>query len=127
MDETQPSVGWGATLKGLGRTVASVASNRAELFLVELQEERDFLLVAVCLGMIALLFGVLAAVSLSLVVLVLMWDSHPILALVLLAGLYAGVSVVALRALMKRMRGRESFSASLAEFKKDKEWLHPRN
>ena len=70
------------------------------------------------------LFLALAAVMLTLLVVVLFWDSHRITAITLLCVAYAGAGVAIAAAVRTRLRsGSKLFSASLAELAKDRERL----
>lgn len=115
--------GWTATVKSMGRSMMGLFNNRMELFLLELQEERDHWVRVLFVGMIALVFGTLCLVVLSLIWLVWMWDSHPVLALLGLACLYGGLSLAALWKLRRLMTQHLSFHGSMGELKKDKQWL----
>ncbi len=123
-DSTDSGGGLGGLLKGMGRTFVSLLSNRAELFLLEFQEEREHWIQALFLGMIAMIFGILTLVVLSLGLVVWLWDSHPVLALIGLACLYGGVSLTACLQLRRYLKAHQSFTGSMNELKKDREWLN---
>ncbi|HMP82814.1 MAG TPA: phage holin family protein [Verrucomicrobiota bacterium] len=115
-----------ASVRRVARSVTNLVHSRLELFLVELREERIhvanvLMLVAacvVCAGMALLL------VTMS--VLVIFWEQR-ILVVLLLTGLYAGGALVTFLALRRRLRNRRPFSATLEQFKKDRECLAKRN
>jgi len=124
MDETrhQPG-GLLATGKRILRTLYSLAETRLELFLVEFQEERvrlfnALLLVGACL---VCAFMVLALVTLTL--LVIFWEEHRILVLVLLTLAYAGGAGWSFCKLRRRLEQWQSFQATLEQFKKDQACL----
>lgn len=123
--ETPPAdpPGWVESFKRLGGTVLSTFGNRVELLLVEAQEERDRLLQVLLLGVVALVFFTLAVVAVSVAVVVLLWPTHPVASLLGLALLYAGLGAAAAWRLAQARQDWDSFTGSLNELKKDREWL----
>lgn len=115
--------GWVDTFKRLGGTVLSTFSNRVELLLVEAQEERDRLLQVLLLGVVALVFFTLAVVAVSVAVVVIFWASHPVASLLGLAVFYAGLGAAAAWRLAQVRQDGDSFTGSLNELRKDREWL----
>jgi uncharacterized membrane protein YqjE len=124
MDESAASPpGLFASLKRLWRTLLAITENRLELLLVELEEERRRAVEAVLLAMA---LGVLALMTLivgSLGVVVLFWDHHRVAALTILTLVYFLGACAAYWKLRRHLRNWTAFSASLAEFKKDKACL----
>ena len=112
-----------SSLQRLLRTALSIAQNRLELVLVEVQEERTrvfeaFLLVA---GVVA--FGSMTLVMITFAVVAVFWENHRVAVLVSLGLLYLVVTLVAYWRLQHRLKNWPAFSATLAELKKDKAWL----
>jgi uncharacterized membrane protein YqjE len=71
-----------------------------------------------------LFFFALGAVMLTLLIVVLFWDSHRLLAIGSLAVLYFGAAAgLALLARRQITRGARPFAASVAELRKDRERL----
>lgn len=119
----QPADGLGSSLKRTASTLVAIGGNRVELFLVELQEERQQVLSALVLAAAA---GVLLLLSLALVtfaVAALFWDTHRTAALLVMGGLYGAVGGFFAWRLHRRVQEWESFAGTLAELKKDREWL----
>jgi uncharacterized membrane protein YqjE len=112
-----------ATSRRLAGALAATAANRAELFLVEAQEERDHIISVIALGVVALVLFILAAATLTAVVVILAGEAHRVAALCAVAAAYAVAGVLAARKMAESMRRWESFSATLTELKKDRDWL----
>ena len=116
-----------ASLKRLLKTVAAIAENRLELFLVEWQEERwrlfEALLLAGMIFVLALMTLMVITVTIVAVCLI-----HHRLGLVVVLGL---VYLLATIGCYVRLRGRlkawAPFAATLAEIKKDKACLEDKS
>lgn len=111
----------------LGRIAASIASaadTRAQLAALEFAEERERArdrLVLVLIVALAAAFALLAVNALAVVVL---WDRIGWGSLALLTLLWAGVAGVAgWRLALASRREQAPFSATLAEFGRDRTWL----
>jgi uncharacterized membrane protein YqjE len=120
MDESSDD-GQGA-LSGPGRmlrTLLDVAENRVELFLLESKEQRLRFFDALLLAAAGVVCALMTLLMITLTVVVVFWDTHRLLVMVLFAIVYAGASVAALGALRSRLRKWQAFTATLEEFKKD--------
>ena len=116
------------SVRRLTGTLIAIVSTRLELLANELQEERLRLTQMFLLALIALFLLGTGLILLNAFIVVLFWDSHRLLALGLLCVVYlvAGAAVVmSLRA--KAQVGSKLFSASLAEFDKDRQALRGGN
>ena len=112
-----------ASLRRLFRTVLSIAQNRLELLLVELQEERWRLFNALLLvGGVLILAGMtLMVATVTLVVVCLEAERLDLLIALMLA--YLAATVICFWRLRMRLKNWAPFSATLAELKKDKACL----
>ena len=120
MDDSSDD-GQGA-LSGPGRmlrTLLDVAENRVELFLLESKEQRLRFFDALLLAAAGVVCALMTLLMITLTVVVVFWDTHRVLVLVLFTVTYASASVVALAALRSRLRKWQAFTATLEEFKKD--------
>jgi uncharacterized membrane protein YqjE len=120
MDETPPAEG--GLLSSVTRvfqTLRETAENRLELFLTELKEERIRLFDALLLLGVAVTCALMTLATLTVTVVVFFWDTHRLLALVVVTLLYAVVATSACLKLRSRLQRWESFSATLGEIKKD--------
>jgi uncharacterized membrane protein YqjE len=109
--------------KHIARRLLTIGENRLELFRVELQEERERILLACLLALAMAVFGLLASMTLTAAIVVWLWPYSHLAALLSLTGLY-GVAVVCLWwRLSGLLRDWESFSASLDQVRKDRACL----
>ena len=111
------------TLRRTGATMLGIFQNRLELFAVELQEERLHLIEALLLiaAIVALGFFTLALAAAG--VIVLLWSTFGVAILFILSGIgLVGTLLVAWR-LRERLKDWPFLSGTLAELKKDREWL----
>lgn len=116
-----------ASLKGLLGTSVALLQNRLQLLGVELAEERLRLLSLVTYGAIALICLSAGLVFLAIFLTVLFWDSHRLLALGIFSALFLAAGGVTLALAMGYAKaGSNLFAASLAELRKDREALTPR-
>jgi uncharacterized membrane protein YqjE len=117
-----------ATLRRLGATVAGTLHNRVELFAVELQEEKCWLISTLLWAGACIVFGILAVVSVSVAIVWLSpaaWRPYEIVALALLF-IFGFVSAVS--GLRQIMRERPlPLSDTVSELKKDIEWIQSRD
>jgi uncharacterized membrane protein YqjE len=100
-------------------TLLDVVENRAELFLVEFKEERLRFFDALLFAAAGIICALMALITITLTFVVIFWDTHRVLVVVLFAVTYAGASVAAFFALRSRLRKWQSFAATLEEFKQD--------
>jgi len=100
-----------------------IGENRFELLLVELEEERDRVLRALLLALGVAVFGLLAGVALTALILVWLWDRSPVVALLVLTALYGGVSAYLYACLMQLQRDWETLPDTLKQLRKDRECL----
>lgn len=113
----------GAALKRLAQRVFVIGENRFQLLLLEAQEERERLLLAILLGLVAAAFSLLAGVTFTAMVVVAFWEHSPLTALAILLACYAGAAVWCYARLVRLQRGWQSLSATLDQLKKDRECL----
>lgn len=128
MSETpQAEDGLLAPVTRLLKTLVNLLENRLELFLVELQEERvrlvDVLLLAAMGGLAALMTLIL----ITLTVVVIFWDNHRVLVLVLFTIAYATAAAVAFWTLRSRLNRWRAFTTTLDQIKKDRAWFEKQN
>jgi uncharacterized membrane protein YqjE len=119
--------GMGGRVRRIVDALFSMVQSRFELASLELREEMYrwlavwFLLAAgLFAGQLALLFLTLAVVA--------MFPEHLGLVLALAGGVYLAATVACIAALRRRLKGRPPpFSDTMAELKKDREWLNSLN
>lgn len=127
MGEAEANGGLLDSVRRLGLTAAAVVQNRAELLLVEWQEERVKLLEAIVLVAALGVFTLLTLLLATAVIVFYCLQYHYLVGLVILGGLYLVGTLAAFWRLRIHLRNVMPFSASLAELKKDKACLGSKN
>ena len=101
----------------------TIGENRLELLTVEVQEERERLLHAFLLALGVAAFGLLAGLTLTAAIVVLLWAWSPVAVLLILTGLYAAAGICLYRRLIGVLRDWQTLSASLDQLRKDRACL----
>ena len=108
------------SLCDLAKTFVALVQTRIEIFANDIDEERARLARVVALAVVAAFCLGLAVVLLVLFVVVIFWDTNRLLAIGVIAGVFALGALAALVALRSAVRERPKFlSATLAELHKD--------
>ena len=115
------------SVKQLCSTVLSAATNRVELFTVELQEEKCRVIELVMLAAATAVCGLMSVIMLTATILYLLPAHRRWIALVVLCVIYLGGTLAAAIALKKRLHGSKPFSGTLQELKRDGECFKVRN
>jgi uncharacterized membrane protein YqjE len=124
MEESTVSLGQlGTTSKTFARRLLTIGENRLELLTVEVQEERERLLHAFLLALGVAAFGLLAGLTLTAAIAVLLWSWSPLAVLLILTGLYGTTGIFLYRRLTGVMRNWQTLSASLNQLRKDRACL----
>ena len=114
------------SLKSLSTTFIAIVYNRLDLLSTDMEEARERLLSLLVLTFISLFCLCLGMVLMAMLVVVVFWDTHRLLALSALTSFFlmAGtiLSVIAIRTLRNMPR---VFASSLTELSKDQEQLNP--
>jgi len=109
------------SLRNLARTFLAVVQTRIEIFASEIDEERTRLARIAVLAAVAALCIALAVVLAVFFLVVLFWDTNRLLAIGVLAGVFAVGGIVACLGLRAAISQRAKFlSATLAELRKDR-------
>jgi uncharacterized membrane protein YqjE len=120
------TIGWNqlaATARSFGKSLLAIGENRLELWMVELQEERELLLSQLLLGLGIAAFGLLAGITFTAAVCILCWPGSPGIALLILAALYSSGAGVLYWKLRSGLRSMKTPSVSLEQLRKDRECL----
>ena len=112
-----------ATSKHFARRLLTIGENRLELLTVEVQEERERLLHAFLLALGVAAFGLLAGLTLTAAIVVLLWAWSPVAVLLTLTGLYGAAGIYLYRRLTGLLRNWQTLSASLDQLRKDRACL----
>jgi uncharacterized membrane protein YqjE len=121
-NETQSPRAERGPLRRMLSSLYDLMQTRLELLSIELAEERDRLVAVLVLGIVAVMLGMLAMISLTALVTVLFWDTYRWQVLAIMTGVYVvGAIVCAVRARVGLREAPTIFEASLHEFEKDRE------
>jgi uncharacterized membrane protein YqjE len=112
-----------ATSKRFARRLLTIGENRLELLAVEVQEGRERLLHAFLLALGVAAFGLLASLTLTAAIVVLLWAWSPVAVLLVLTGLYGAAGIFLYRRLTGLLRDWQTLSASLDQLRKDRACL----
>ena len=115
------------SVKQMGDTLLSAASNRLELFTVELQEEKCRVIELLILAAAAVICGLMSLLMVTATVIYLLPARYRWIALVALCIVYLIGTAIAWFGLKKRMNGPKPFSGTLEELKRDRECLNVKN
>ena len=114
------------SLRGFSASLVEFLAVRLELVSVEAREEALRLAELLLFGAIAILLLGLGLSFLAILLTVLLWDSHRLLALAVFATVFLTLGGVAAFAARARLaRGSRLFGASLSELERDRQSLRP--
>ena len=113
----------GTTAKQFARRLATAGENRLELLTVEIQEERECLLHAVLLALGVAAFGLLAALTLTAAIVVLLRPYSPVAVLLTLTVIYGAAGIFLYRHLTGLLHNWQTLPASLDQIRKDRACL----
>ena len=109
------------------QSLFDLAENRVELFLIESKEQRARMFGALLLAATAIVFAFMTLAMVTLIVLVIFWDTHRLLVLTVLTAGYAVPATVAFVRLRSVLHRWQAYSATLEEFKKDRACFKKQN
>jgi uncharacterized membrane protein YqjE len=101
----------------------TIGENRLELLAVEVQEEHQRRLHAFLLALGVAAFGLLAGLTLTAAIVVLLWPWSSVAVLLILTALYAAAGICLYRRLTGLLRNWQMLSATLDQLRKDRECL----
>ena len=110
-----------ATSRRLARTLLAIVENRVELLMVAVQEGRELVLHAILLAVGLVVFGLLATMTLTAVVVVSWWDCSPVGVLAALTVLYGAAGFGLYRQLVRLIRKEQPLSALIDQIQKDRD------
>jgi len=124
-DESQAtSEGLFESLKTLSVSLVSIVHTRLELLSTDVAEEREQLTTFLVLGLVALGCLGVGVVLLAMLVVVAFWDTHRLLALSVMTGLFLVAGIGLGWFALHRVRTKPRlFEASLTELSKDRQQL----
>jgi len=107
-----------AASKHFARRLLTIGENRLELLMLEMQEERERLMRGILLALGVATLGLLAAITLTAALVVLL-PVPPAILLLVMTALYAGTAAMLYRRLLVLIRDWENFPATLDQLRKD--------
>jgi uncharacterized membrane protein YqjE len=126
-EEGLPRGGLVASVRRLLDTGLALVQTRFELFTLELQEEKQRLvIILVCAGL-AVAFAWMAVTFVTLTIVYLFWETARLVVLALFALLYLGLTLAMLYTIWARLKKGKPFAATLEELKKDRQCLNPKH
>ena len=123
----EPATGILQSLRNLAATLVALLQNRLELLVTDLEEERIRLLQLLFWAAGALFLFALGVLMVTMLIVLLLWDSHRIVGVAVLAAVFIAIGVGLAIGVRNRMHVRPRlFSSSLDELAKDKDRLTSR-
>jgi len=124
MNAPEPPERLAVSLRGFAASLIEFLAVRLELFSVEARDEALRLGELLLYGAIALVLLSLGLTFLAVLLTVLLWDTHRLLALAVFSAIFLTLGAVAFVAARARLnQGSRLLGASLAELERDKERL----
>jgi uncharacterized membrane protein YqjE len=112
------------SLTVLASSLVSIAHTRLELLSTDLEEDREHLLSLVIMSLAALFSPLVGVVLVAILLVVIFWDSHRLLALGSLAGFFLLVGLATCGFAVRKVKTKPRlFLASLLELFKDSQRL----
>jgi uncharacterized membrane protein YqjE len=125
--EPGPVSGLFKSLTNLVATVVGIVQTRLELLTTELQEEVHRVAELLVWTIIALLAAGMGMFLAALAVIFVFWDTHRLLAAVLVTASFFAIALIAILVLQAKLRSKPPMlDATLAELAKDREHLKSR-
>ncbi|TVT53180.1 MAG: phage holin family protein [Sedimenticola thiotaurini] len=114
------------SLSALSATLLGMLYTRLDLLSIDLEEERAHLILQLVLVLTALFFMGIGVVLIALLLVMVYWETHRILVLASLAGIFLLAGLVAGGFALHKVRTKPKlFAASLSELHKDRQQLVP--
>ena len=127
-DERAAAPGIIDSLKRMFATVAELLHTRVELFTTELEEEMHRVAVLLLWAVVAIFFGGLFVLMLSLTIVIAFWDGYRLLAASMMTLVFFGVVLTAVLTLRAKIRSHPRLLAeSLEELRRDRDALGARS
>ena len=124
MREAPPEAGLFASLRRMLATLSELLQTRLELVSVEVEEQLQYALELMLWSVAAIFFATTALLLLALTVVIAFWDSHRLLAAVLVTVAFLVAALAAALGVRRRLRRRPKFmAATVAELGGDADAL----
>ena len=114
------------SIKAFANTLLAMGQTRLELLSNDIEEERAWLTSMMVWILIALFCAALAVVLITLLIVVIFWDTNRLLALSIMIAIFIAGASIAWRVVYNMSRSKPRlFSTSIAELSKDLEQFTP--
>ena len=128
MEPTPPPWQWGSSFRRVCESVLGVMENRIELFAVELQEEKSWLISTLIWCAATVFFGGLAILLAIGTIVYLAPEGARGWVLVIFAAIFGFITINAVVGLRRSLQDKPPpFSDTLGELKKDIDWIRSRD
>lgn len=115
------------SLTTLAASLVAIAHTRLDLLSLDLESEREHLISLLVLALVTLFCLGIGVLLTTMLLVVAFWDTHRLLVLGSLAGLFLVAGIAAWQIAVHRMRAKPRFfAASMAELLKDRQQLTSR-
>jgi len=115
------------SVKQMLQTASQLLESRAELFLLELKEERVRVMAVLLLALAGGIFALMTLLLATFTIVIVFWDTYRIPVLVALIVVYGAGAVAAFVSLRRRLCRWRAFTASLEQIKKDRACLETKS
>jgi uncharacterized membrane protein YqjE len=123
-EQSQLAVGLFRSVGNLAATLIGIAHTRLELLTTELQEEIQRAAHVLLWAALALLAGMLAMFLGALTIILYFWETHRVLAALIITGVFVAVAVIAIGVLFSKLHGKPPIlDATLNELARDRDQL----
>ncbi len=123
-DEPREGKGLLESLTTLAATLVGIAHTRLDLLSTDLEEEREHVFSLVILALVALFCLGIGVVLATILLVVAFWDTHRLLVLGSLTGIFLVMSFAMWAFALHKVRSKPRlFAASLSELRKDQQEL----
>jgi uncharacterized membrane protein YqjE len=123
----KPTLGVMDSIRTTLSTAAKLVRTRLEILSTELEEQREWMQHLVLLAVAGLFFVSMGLVMLTLFVVALFWESHPVAVMGAFAGVYLGVGIWAMLTFRNKIKVRPKlFQTTTEELAKDEAQLTPK-
>ena len=107
-------------------TTLAILQNRLELIAVELGEEKSRAISVLVWGALLIFFAFMTVIALTATIVFLLWE-HALYALAGFTALYLIGAIASMLIVKGKIKNPPPFAETIAQLKKDREWLKSRN
>jgi uncharacterized membrane protein YqjE len=126
-ETTVASEGLFVSLKNLTATLIALIYTRLDLISTDLEEGRERMLSLLVVTFVSLFCLCIGALLLAMMIVVVFWDTHRLVALGSLTGVFLVAGLILCRIAIRELRAMpRMFAASLTELSKDQQQLESR-